>query len=53
MAFGMPVETAVTKIINGIQNDMFYILTHVEAGALIGLRNMGIMNGSRPMKIVR
>ena len=53
MAFGMPTETAVTKIINGIEKDLFYILTHNEASPLIGLRNMGIMSGSRPKKIVR
>jgi NADP-dependent 3-hydroxy acid dehydrogenase YdfG len=53
MAFGMPAETAVTKIISGLENDLFYIQTHLEASPLIGLRNMGIMSGSRPKKIVR
>ncbi len=53
MAFGMPTETAVTKIIRGLENDLFYIQTHLEASPLIGLRNMGIMSGSRPKKIVR
>ena len=53
MAFGMPTETAVTRIIRGLENDLFYILTHLEASPLIGLRNMGIMNGNRPAKIVR
>ncbi len=53
MSFGMPTETAVTRIINGIENDLFYILTHMEASPLIGLRNMGIMSGARPKKIVR
>jgi len=53
MAFGMPAETAVTKIIRGLENDTFYIQTHLEASPLIGLRNMGIMSGSRPKKIVR
>lgn len=53
MSFGMPTETAVTRIINGIEKDLFYILTHMEASPLIGLRNMGIMSGARPKKIVR
>ncbi len=53
MPLGIPVETAVTKIINGLEKDLFFILTHLENGPLIELRHHGIMNGSRPVRIPR
>jgi len=53
MSFGMPAETAITKIINGLEKDQFYILTHMEASPLVGLRHSGVMAGKRPQKIVR
>jgi len=53
MSFGMPAETAITRIINGLEKDQFYILTHLEASPLVGLRHHGVATGSRPKKIVR
>jgi len=53
MSLGLPTETAVTRILNGIEKDSFYILTHPEYSPLVGLRAQTILNGKRPAKIQR
>ncbi|HPJ33370.1 MAG TPA: SDR family NAD(P)-dependent oxidoreductase [Spirochaetota bacterium] len=47
---GKPVNEAVNTILEGIENDIFYILTHPEYNPLIGLRAQNIMKGTRPVK---
>lgn len=53
MALGLPVEKAVNIIIDAIEKDVFYILTHPEYNPAIVGRVNGIIAGTRPVKVKR
>ncbi|TGE37023.1 SDR family NAD(P)-dependent oxidoreductase [Desulfosporosinus fructosivorans] len=53
MKLGLPVEKAVEIIIEGIENDQFYILTHPVYNLAIVARANGIVEGIRPAKVKR
>ena len=50
---GMPVEEAVKIIIDAVEKDIFYILTHPVYNPAITARVAGIMAGTRPVKVKR
>jgi hypothetical protein len=45
---GIPVETAVDRIIDGFENDRFYIFTHPEYMPLVEAKFQAILDGTRP-----
>ncbi|MDU7484973.1 MAG: SDR family NAD(P)-dependent oxidoreductase [Cutibacterium avidum] len=50
---GMPVEQAVTTILDEVEKGTFYILTHPQYNPAVLGRVQGIVNGARPTKVVR
>ena len=49
----MPVEQAVTTILDEVEKGTFYILTHPQYNPAVLGRVQGIVNGARPTKVVR
>lgn len=53
IGFGLPVATAVERIINGVEADNFFILTHPEYNPAVTGRASTVVSGIRPEKVKR